>query len=522
MPKRTLAIVLSTALLLTAGCGPRSSTTPPAPQRQESPAAQTPGTAAATPLHLATEQAPPLEGANPSLRVALAEHLGRSGQSLALLSAGAAPLTLSAADGRRWRSPTLSIRWLTQPLDAVLRIDRQQLGPFASFETAAAVAERLRSTGLAPLVAHPRDWVLWLPAAAELPHGLKAERQTLEIRERLLPEPEGAVVTTETSDAAGSGASPPLQAPLRLEAPDGLLWQGHRYTGPFLLLPDAYGSWTLVEVLPLERYLEGVVPHEIGAAPAAALAAQAVLARSWALANAHRYGVDGFHLCASVQCQVYRAPAAATTAVRAAIASTAGQVLRWSGQPISAVYHASNGGVAADFSEAWGGASRPYLQPFVDRLPTAEPLPLPRDGAALRRLLDGRDFVGAGHPRFRWSRRLSDGDLLAAAGAAGLVLSRVEALRVEARGPSGRAVVLAIEGPEGVVQLERDGIRRHLPMLPSTLFVLERDGAGSWRAQGGGSGHGAGLSQQGAIELARRGFSAEELLQRYYPGAELR
>ena len=48
-------------------------------------------------------------------------------------------------------------------------------------------------------------------------------------------------------------------------------------SGPFLLMPDAYGSWSLVEQVPLERYLQGVVPLEIGAgAPAAALAAQAV------------------------------------------------------------------------------------------------------------------------------------------------------------------------------------------------------------------------------------------------------
>jgi CheY-like chemotaxis protein len=203
-----------------------------------------------------------------------------------------------------------------------------------------------------------------------------------------------------------------LQGPIRIEAPAGLLWQEGRYGGPFRLLADAHGGWTLLEEVPLERYLEGVVPHEIGAgAPPAALAAQAVLARTWAVKNLIRYSVDGYHLCADTQCQVYSDPGQASASVRAAIAATRGQVLTAAGRPIQAVYHASNGGVAAGLEEAWEVEPVPYLRPFVDGPPAAAlRWPLPLAATVLPSLLqgDGGKLQLSDHGR---SLRKADPDL---------------------------------------------------------------------------------------------------------------
>ena len=82
-------------------------------------------------------------------------------------------------------------------------------------------------------------------------------------------------------------------------------------------------------------------------------------------------------------------------------------------------------------------------------------------------------------------------------------------------------VRLAIQGPQGQVVLERDAIRRTYRQLPSTLFVLRPAGGGAWSVVGGGFGHGAGLSHAGAIDLARRGWTVDQILSRYYPGAQL-
>ncbi len=94
-------------------------------------------------------------------------------------------------------------------------------------------------------------------------------------------------------------------------------------------------------------------------------------------------------------------------------------------------------------------------------------------------------------------------------------------MKVLERGASGRALALEIVGKQTVV-LRRDAIRRTLRTLPSTLFTLSSSQPGVWLVRGGGFGHGVGLSQAGAIDLARRGWSTETILKHYYPGVDLK
>jgi SpoIID/LytB domain protein len=266
-----------------------------------------------------------------------------------------------------------------------------------------------------------------------------------------------------------------------------------------------------------------VLPHEIGAgSPPQALAAQAVLARTWSLRNQHRYAADGYHLCVTTQCQVYDDPRAAGVPVREAIGRTRGLVLSWQNQPIHAVYHASNGGVAAGLDEAWNAGSQPYLRPALDRLDgPGQRAPLPRASELALLLGRAQGFVGADHPLFRWTRWLDRQQVAQALARQGLQLGQVQRLAVLERGPSGRVTALAIDGSGGRTVLRIDAIRRTLRSLPSTLFVLTPQGPGRWLVQGGGFGHGVGLSQAGAIDLGRRGWSFSRILERYYPGARL-
>jgi SpoIID/LytB domain protein len=83
------------------------------------------------------------------------------------------------------------------------------------------------------------------------------------------------------------------------------------------------------------------------------------------------------------------------------------------------------------------------------------------------------------------------------------------------------ALGIEMTGNGEPVMLRLDGIRRTLRRLPSTLFVIETLGPDRWRFKGGGFGHGVGLSQAGAIDLAARGWSFERILSHYYPGTTL-
>ena len=147
-----------------------------------------------------------------------------------------------------------------------------------------------------------------------------------------------------------------------------------------------------------------------------------MLARTWALANSHRFGLDGYHLCSDTQCQVYSDPRQASGSVREAIRATSGQVLQRDGQPIQAWYHATNGGVSAGAEEAWSMDPLPYVQARADGSPAwvgSITMPL-KSAEGVRALLDRWDGAyGAGHPRFRWNRVYTAGQLGRALAAAG-------------------------------------------------------------------------------------------------------
>ena len=498
------------SLLVAGGCRaePPAPPAPPQPQRSS--------------LHWSVPLAPAVKPRDPVLWVALAAHL-RPPEPLRLTSAQG-NLSLVTSTGRRILAQSLVLRWQMLPLAEPLQISRQVLGPFASFETAETAAQSWRQQGASAVVAHPGEWEVWAPLGSPPPTAGKPRLwQQLERQRQVL------VLASPLASGGGSGsASSVLEGPLQIEAPGGLRWQGGVYAGPFRLQGDAYGSWSLVEQVPLERYLLGVVPFEIGAgAPAAALAAQAVLARTWALRNQGRFAVDGYHLCADTQCQVYGDPRGAGAAVKRAVVATQSLVLTWAGQPIHAVYHASNGGVSAGFEEAWGGAGLPYLKPAIDA-PGSGPqslarrFPLPLGGAGVPDFLaDGGAAYGADHSRFRWTRSLDAGQIAKAVAVQAPQLGQPQQVVVLRRGASGRVLAMKIVGQGGDVVLHLDAIRRTLRQLPSTLFVVQKVAPGQWLFKGGGFGHGAGLSQAGAMDLAQRGWGLQQILQHYYPGTSL-
>merc|ERR1712159_110404 len=206
-----------------------------------------------------------------------------------------------------------------------------------------------------------------------------------------------------------------LTGPISLHAPDGLRWENGIYLGPFSIQADAYGSWTLVEHVPIERYLNGVVPYEIGASsPEAALSAQAVLARTWAIANSHRFKIDGYNLCSDTQCQVYKDPSKANQKIKKAIKKTAGKILVWNNKPINTVYHATNGGVMASVDEAWSTNQVPYLQMRLDgpKLWARNvDLPLSNERYLKSFLFSKSEAFGSDHPLFRWERTLKSSQI---------------------------------------------------------------------------------------------------------------
>ena len=165
-----------------------------------------------------------------------------------------------------------------------------------------------------------------------------------------------------------------LIAPLRVEAGGAVLsLAGKGYRGMLTLVPRERGL-EVVNTLPLERYLRGVVPAEMPRGwQSAAYEAQAVVARSYALARLGSRGA--FDLYADARDQVYGGIAAERASTNKAVGETRGQILTYAGRPILAYYNSSTGG-RTDTGQAVfpGRAPVPYLVSVADPYDTISPL----------------------------------------------------------------------------------------------------------------------------------------------------
>jgi SpoIID/LytB domain protein len=298
---------------------------------------------------------------------------------------------------------------------------------------------------------------------------------------------------------------------------------------------DAEGKLALVAALPMERLVKGVVPSEIFArAHLEALKSQAVTARGEVLAKVGaRHLGDPYLLCAEQHCQVYKGVSAELGSTDRAVDATRGQALfsqAKGAEPrrlVDSVYSAVCGGYTEDNDAVWGGPADPSLRGRPD---------FPLDSAALAGFKDGigealvNRFVHqnpipsycslsgfAPKDKVRWKKSFSEAEVGTLCAAFGI--GEVQAMTVEGRGVSGRARALRIEGSAGATRVLGElNIRKLFKMLPSGMFVVEREG-GRWSFTGGGWGHGSGMCQTGAIGRALRGASYKQILGWYYSGA---
>jgi stage II sporulation protein D len=172
--------------------------------------------------------------------------------------------------------------------------------------------------------------------------------------------------------AVDGGPATALPAPLTFAPAGGsTLTLGRAYRGRIIV--DVPGKkLRAINVLPLEQYLYGVVPAEMPSAwLPAALEAQAVAARSYALAN--RQAAAPFDVYADGRSQAYLGVSAETPAARQAVDDTAGQVLLYGGSVADTLFSASTGGWTQSAADAFGPPGRPYLVSVQDPYDTISP-----------------------------------------------------------------------------------------------------------------------------------------------------
>ncbi|HBG69584.1 MAG: hypothetical protein A2W93_13720 [Bacteroidetes bacterium GWF2_43_63] len=247
--------------------------------------------------------------------------------------------------------------------------------------------------------------------------------------------------------------------------------------------------WLLNEVK-LEHYVAGVVQSEAGIAKNNEFyKVQAVAARTYTLKNIEKHAAEDYQMCDQTCCQVYKGRCA-NTEIMIATSQTAGEIIidSTSKQLIIAVFHSNSGGQTCNSEDVWG-RPLPYLRSVND------PYSVSQTSYSWQKSMPRSEWLDYLKRNFNYP--ISDPS---------------SAAKVTSFTQANRQVYLT-----GNIGLRK--VREDLK-LRSTFFSIKEDGS-NVVFTGRGFGHGVGLSQEGAINMARQGFSYTDILKFYYLGTEI-
>lgn len=313
------------------------------------------------------------------------------------------------------------------------------------------------------------------------------------------------------------------------------------YHGTFEIINSDEGLIIINELL-LEEYLYSVLPSEMPTSYGLeALKAQAVCARSYAYKQILNNSLSeyGAHVDDSSQYQVYNNIAETALTIEA-VNQTKGQILTYEGDVVEAFYFSTSCGHTTD-ADIWGGSSASYVKGKLLDGSNAELILDTEEKFAA--FIKNRDFESydKDFAWYRWEIEFSLEDLTKFVKKAGFSekVGTVETVEIAERGTGGIVKKLKINGTAGSVIVEREyTIRKFLnpqgyvisradnttvnnfPLLPSAYFtaepVFEGTALKGYHIYGGGFGHGAGMSQNGAKAMTDAGIPYDEVLTYFF------
>jgi SpoIID/LytB domain protein len=483
---------------------------------------------------------------NPEIKVGIKQRFGQQPKDQVLIQAQPGDrLTLTFWTSGKPVTATvekLQVNIAQEPLASPREDERLVLSTHRSYESAETSASQWRANGVEVEIAQPDNWQVWA----------KRDRYNSTVSRLLLQQDlKSKNLTTSYIDRKNITARPILSWEVNgyrynrhevdITAAQNVVQVGtQRFGGRLRFQPNSYGSYTLVNQVPIETYLRGVVPYEIGSqAPGTAVEAQTILARTYALRNLRRFKVDGYELCATTQCQVYEGLGGATSVSDQAISTTTGQVLTYGNELIDALYSSTTGGVTAAFEDIWEGTPRPYLKAKIDAYPnkiwdlSTRNLSDEKAFRAFIQIKQGFNEDGWGYLRWKVAAPLKQvnqnlREFLKKQQHPLTAFVTIQNLQVMERSRSGRVQRLRVTTDLGAIDLTKDEILRAFESPNSLLFYVEpvADGKdpkalGGFTFVGGGLGHAVGLSQAGSYALSKQGWSAAKILSFYYPNTAL-
>ena len=287
-----------------------------------------------------------------------------------------------------------------------------------------------------------------------------------------------------------------------------------RYRG--ILEVSGGKALSIVNELPLEDYVKGVIPIEVPAAfQPEAQKALAIAIRTYALKSLDRHKSSGFNVCGSIHCQGFAGASKDADWVDKLIDDTRGQILVYKDQPIYAVYSSDCGGTTQNNDDAGFGPAQPYLRSVADRanvqlptsnfqLPTAEESDYCKDC-----------------PFHAWTKTFKVEELDKAFSKN---VGKFESTEFAEYDSSGRVKTVLVKGEDNEYRITGSKFRELFgeSVIKSSLMTLTVNDDGDYVIEGKGFGHGVGLCAFGANGMAKSGSKCEDILKHYYTGAEIK
>jgi len=275
-----------------------------------------------------------------------------------------------------------------------------------------------------------------------------------------------------------------------------------------IIITNEKGILSLINQIELEKYLKSVVKDETqDLSNFQAYKAQAVVSRTYTLASIKRHIAKGYNLCDTTHCQLYKGFNQIKKEIEKAVDETKGEILTYRGKPIWAFYHSICGGITEDVSYIWQQEPKPYLKQIEDG-PLNKPYCFKAKGFKWRTKIGIKTFK-----KFLKKKIIKPEE-------------EFKDIKVEKISPTGRAIELAIATDKktkrisGIDFYHIAGRELGWNAIRSTKFKIyyEKDFI---VFEGYGHGHGVGMCQHGADEMAGLGYDYKKILNHYYKNVKI-
>ena len=288
--------------------------------------------------------------------------------------------------------------------------------------------------------------------------------------------------------------------PLTIESAErGVRVKGAHYRQAIEIWREADGRLMLINDIPMEDYLKGVLPSEVNPRwPMESLKAQAVASRTYALFKIIENQSQRYHLSKDVLSQVYGGKNLENALTTQAVEETQGQILIYNNKVFPAYFHSTCGGRTTQAEFIWNIEPHPSLA-----------------GVECNFCWKSRHY--------RWNGEFPKAEIEKKLAAHGIKAAGLKGVSLGEKDATGRVKFFILSTAAGPLALHSNDFRLWIsPQKLKSTWILSVDKIkGGYHFRGRGWGHGVGLCQFGTKQLGEMGYSAPRILNYYYPGAQL-